>query len=117
MSDLATWLHTITILKLDTKHGINSSYLSYGHPSSKSGELSKLTPIGSMITHMINALAWEDHTLRGWAEHLELIGGPRAAAGFGRMWDSEILSETVRAKKLSNPPTRERWDEWKNQFS
>lgn len=84
------------------------------HSKEKENQSQYFTPVGAMLTILLNKLAWEYPSLRTLARYFELTNVQ--GSGWGpamRQWDGSIYSEKVRTKvesgQLSNGPP---WDEW-----
>jgi hypothetical protein len=71
------------------------------------------TPLGTMFTTVLHALAWEDRELRPIAEYFLRAGMSGMGEGNVRVWAWDVYTPDVRKKaeagKLS---TGLRWDEW-----
>ncbi len=79
----------------------------------KQGQSKESSSIGSMLSHLVCRLAWEDPTLRDLAEYYVQASLGGSGSGGGRKWPSSIYSQGVRPRVeagiLSNGT---RWDEW-----
>jgi hypothetical protein len=96
-------------------YGLNGSatsgYIGYTQVYEQQGE--QFTPIGVLISHISQMLAWEDPSLRDLADYYRITNIAGSGMGYFRKWPSSIYSEEIRSRvetgKLSNGKI---WDEW-----
>lgn len=76
------------------------------------------TPVGSFLTALLNALSWEDESMRALAEYFTLAQLGGAGQGSGRFWPLSILSDELadRLARGGGLVTGERWNEWSMLF-
>lgn len=83
------------------------------HSKESENQTEFFTPIGAMLTSLLNKLAWEYPNLRTFARYFELTNIRGSGGGAIRNWDSSIYSDEIRRKvesgQLSNGIF---WDEW-----
>ena len=90
-----------------------------GHTPSNNNQIRNFTPIGALICHLSQLLAWEDPSLRDLADYYRItrIGGIGSAEP--RPWPSSIYSEEVRCRAEAGRLTTGQsaiWDEWNMSF-
>ncbi|HRG77797.1 MAG TPA: hypothetical protein PLX69_24765 [Leptospiraceae bacterium] len=129
VADLATWSSSkIAFIgpkqipdwaKFETMYGVNGSATScyICHSGDRINQSEHFTPIGAMLTCLLNKLAWEYPSLRALARYFELTNIAGNGKGSMRRWDSSIYSDEIRKKveagQLSNGKL---WDEWSVAF-
>lgn len=88
-----------------------SSYM--GHTREEGQQSDQFTPIGALISHLLQKLAWENTSLRNLADYFRVTNIAGSGKGYMRMWPSSIYSEEIRSRveagRLSNGKP---WDEW-----
>ncbi len=76
-------------------------------------QVKSFTPIGSMLTNLLNKLAWEYPALRTFAHYFLLSNILGSGGGYMRKWEISIYSNEIRGRiesgQLSNGIM---WDEW-----
>jgi hypothetical protein len=76
-------------------------------------QVQTFTPIGTMLTYLLQKLAWEHDTLRSLADYFRLTNVGGSGGGNPRLWEPDIYSAQIRQKvasgHLSNGVP---WDEW-----
>ena len=79
----------------------------------------KYTPIGAFMVKLLNALAWENPSLRGLADYFSLSGIGGNGEGLFRHWPISIYSEEIQESILrgmaSGPVSK--WNEWSFAFN
>ena len=96
--------------------GIFSAYTRYSNDGEDGSQVPGFTPIGAMLCYLLNALAWEDASIRSLADYFRatLMG---SGQGHMRRWEIDVYSEEVRARILSRNFGSERfWNEWGGDF-
>ena len=94
--------------------GIMTSYIGTGEaeedPYNSDGDL-----FGTLIRYLTTKLAFEDISLRTFAEYLTLSG---AWSGIGRtiLWKPEVLTSKVLEKLNENGCSEGEWSKWKKNF-
>jgi hypothetical protein len=100
---------------LEPIYGRNGSAASVyvGHTRTNEIQVQQFTPIGVLISYLIQKLAWEDTSLRDLADYYRIVNIAGSGKGNMRMWPSSIYTEEIRprieAGLLSNGKP---WDEW-----
>jgi hypothetical protein len=88
-----------------------TSYIGHGHESPNQSH--DFTPIGVLISYLIQKLAWEDVACRDLADYYRLANLSGSGSGFQRPWPASIYSDAIRnrvqAGMLSSGAA---WDEW-----
>jgi hypothetical protein len=88
------------------------------HTRSSQQQVPQFTPIGVLISHLCQKLAWENATLRSLADYYRVTNIAGSGSGQMRRWPVAIYSEAIRprieAGHLSNGP---QWDEWNIVFT
>lgn len=129
VSDLATWssLKTTYIgpqqvpdwTTLASVYGANGSATStfMAHTRGNELQVDHFTPIGVLISRLIQKLAWYNSSTRELADYFRIANLAGSGRGLLRLWPSSIYSEEIRpsveAGKLSNGKP---WDEWSVTF-
>lgn len=100
-------------------YGANGSATSVyvGHTRAHEQQVDQFTPIGVLVSHLSQKLAWENPSLRDLADYYRIANIAGSGRGYMRMWPSSIYSEEVRPRveegRLSNGKP---WDEWQVGF-
>jgi hypothetical protein len=93
----------------------SSGYI--GYTSTYEQQVEQFTPIGVLISHLSQKLAWENPSFRDLADYYRLTNISGSGKGQMRNWPSSIYSEAIRprveAGMLSNGKP---WDEWHIHF-
>lgn len=93
------------------KGSATSAYI--GHTKEIDRQTENFTPIGAMITSLLNKLAWEYPNLRQLARYFTLTNIQGSGQGQMRMWKSEIYSDDIRTKvEAGQLAYCGSWDEW-----
>lgn len=130
VADLAAWCSaTITFLrpaqvpdwsKLAPIYGPNGSARTayIGHTISQENQAAHFTPIGALISHLIEKIAWETPSLRNIADYYRIANLSGSGSGGMRMWPSNIYSDEVRPRIEAGLLTNGKpWDEWHVAFN
>lgn len=116
VADLATWASIkIPFIKLDLDSIARTGYVRHSEVGDQD---TNSTPMGSMITVLLQRLAWEYPGLRSLAKYFK-TSGVHGGDGRGktRNWNSNIYSEELMEKvKKGYPSSREPWNEWSSTF-
>lgn len=91
---------------------VNASYvLFYGKPESPKHTY---TPIGGMLTHLMNKIGWEYPGIRSLASYFSELNLPGNGTGFHRVWDLSIISSDILMNRIIKGEfgKGDRWDEW-----
>lgn len=81
------------------------------------GKANKIIPIGSLITSLLNKLAWEYPNLRQLARYFTLSNNGGESGVSFRKWETKIYSNEIRAKVESGQLRNGvHWDEWSMGF-
>jgi hypothetical protein len=129
VADLATWSSTkMTFIgprlipnweTMADKYGPNGSATSgyICHSKETENQSEDFSPIGAMITSILNKLAWEYPNLRSLAKYFTATNIQGSGEGRMRTWESMIYTDEIRKKVeqglLSNG---KHWDEWSIAF-
>ena len=71
------------------------------------------TPIGAMITSLLNKLGWEYPNLRQLSRYFTLTNIQGSGKGYMRKWESKIYSDEIRTKvEMGQLKNGVLWDEW-----
>ena len=75
--------------------------------------------VGTFLTRLLQALAWEAPTLRPVAHYFQSVGLAGTAGGSIRAWPMSVYSDDVREALDDAPERRENdvqddWHEWSN---
>ena len=85
----------------------------YGcHSKNHPAQQEHFTPIGSMLTHLLYKIAFENKEIRSIADHFSRSNLLGAGIGSIRSWNSAILTEKVRNQVLANGTIHETWNDW-----
>ena len=79
----------------------------------------KYTPIGAFMVKLLNALAWENPSLRGLADYFSLSGIGGNGEGMFRHWPISIYSEETQEsilRGMASGPVK-KWNEWSFAFN
>ncbi len=96
-------------------YGKNGSATSgyVGHSQESDNQTEHFSPIGAMITSLLNKLAWEYQNLRQLSRYITLTNIQGSGQGSMRKWESEIYSDEIRKKVESGHlKNGAEWDEW-----
>ena len=126
VADLATWVSSIiTFLgprqvpawsSLEPLCGPNGSTLSSysGNTRLDERQTPQFTPIGVLVSYLIQKMAWEDPSLRNLADYygfVEIAG--KGGKGCIRAWPSSIFSDEIRGRIEAGTLSSDKpWDEW-----
>jgi hypothetical protein len=125
IADLATWSTTkLTFIGpkqipnwasmssiYGPKGSATSAYVCHSKESQNQSE--HFTPIGALLTSLLNKLAWVYPNLRTFARYFELTDVQGSGGGPMRIWDSSIYSDKIRKKvELGQLSNGKFWDEW-----
>lgn len=125
VADLACWSSSKMVFlgpnfvpdwaQLEAKYGRNGSATTayVGHTLEMDNQTRFFSPLGALLTSLINKLAWEYPSLRQLARYFRLTSIEGSGCGTMRKWDSNIYSEIIKSKvesgQLKNGVS---WDEW-----
>lgn len=125
VADLATWSSSKVVFigpnqipdwnQMVHLYGPNGSATSgyVCHSEKIENQTQHFTPIGALLTDLLNKLSWVVPSLRTLSLYFTASNIQGAGAGTMRKWDSSIYSEEIRARveagQLSNGKL---WDEW-----
>jgi hypothetical protein len=97
-----------------------SAYVGHTRRSATSDQLQveQFTPIGVLISHLSQKLAWEAPFLRGLADYYRIANISGSGKGYMRMWPSSIYSEEIRQRVETGMLSYGKpwWDEWQSNF-
>jgi len=129
VADLAAWSSTkLTFFgprqtadwsKMEPMYGPNGSATSayLGHTRTDERQVAQFTPIGVLISHLSQKLAWEDPSLRDLADYYRLTNIAGSGKGYMRTWPSSIYSEEIRSRvEAGMLSSGKAWDEWSVAF-
>lgn len=117
VADLAVWSSARLVIPKQPKLGlpmydhdtVKTSYLE----TTPSGEESLFTPVGAMVFHFLNYLAWDYPGLRNIVAYMRNLNVNGSERGIMREWDwsvfSKITNEMIRKRGLINGVY---WNEW-----
>jgi len=89
----------------------SSGYM--GHISAVQQKAESFAPIGVLISHLSQKLAWEEPSLRDLADYYRKTNISGSARGSLRRWPSSIFSEEIRPRvEAGYLVSGESWDEW-----
>jgi len=129
VADLATWTSSAMafigphqmpnwepmIQTYGTNGSATTAYI--GHAYSYEQQVEQFTPIGVLISHLSQKLAWEDPALRDLADYYRIANIAGSGSGYMRNWPASIYSDEIRSRvergALSNGKS---WDEWSVHF-
>jgi hypothetical protein len=116
VADLAAWTSSVSASAPNLITGgmmpPTSGYMRHTH-----GHRELFTPIGVLIAGLTRRLAWENASLRDLAGYYQIVNHADRGAGHPRWWPSSVLSDEVRHRVESLPPTSKGWwDEWSGLF-
>lgn len=80
------------------------------------GGVKGYTPIGRLLTQLMDNLAWEHPDMRGLARYFTLSNVGGSGKGRARFWTDDIFSEEVKAKLPTRLTTGVPWSEWGQTF-
>jgi hypothetical protein len=91
----------------------SASTVYMGHTSTYEQQVEHFTPIGVLISHISQKLAWENPPLRDLADYYRIVNIAGAGQGTLRTWPSSIYTPEIRQRiesgQLSNGKP---WDDW-----
>ena len=111
VADLATWTSTKAFFVQNEDFGQSPVTVYMNDLRTQNGP-NKTTPIGTLLTHLLRKLAWQDPSLRELADYFFHSGVGGLGMGESRNWDPLICSEEIRRKILTNGLSNKPWDEW-----
>lgn len=115
VADLATWFSTkIPLWPKENRPGVIST--TYMNDLGTQNGSNKTTPIGTLLTHILRKLAWENPALRDLADHFFHSGVGGLGPGEARDWDSSIYSTETINVLLTRGLNDKLWDEWSIAF-
>jgi len=125
VADLACWSSVKTVFigpnqipnwdSMKSRYGENGSATSgyVGHTKEIEKQTRDFTPIGAMITSLLDKLSWEYPNLRQLARYFTLTNIQGSGQGAMRTWESEIYSDEIRRRvELGQLKNGVHWDEW-----
>jgi hypothetical protein len=84
-----------------------------GHLKETENQSEIFSPIGAMITSLLNKLAWEYPSLRQLSRYFTLTNIQGSGQGSMRIWESSIYSSEIKRKvELGQLKGGVAWDEW-----
>lgn len=104
VADLATWTALKAIVPKPSTAYVDD--LAVGKNERNS------TPIGTLLTHLLKKLAWEDITLQSLADYFSHAGVAGVGSGVRREWEFDILSDDIKNKIERGGLCNNVWDEW-----
>ena len=111
VADLATWTSSKMLL-IPNKESNRTPMTAYMDDLRTQVGDNKTTPIGTLITHILRNLAWEDPSLRELADYFFHSGISGVGQGEIRNWEASIFSKETLNRILSRGLTNKMWDEW-----
>jgi hypothetical protein len=130
VSDLGTWSSSkMTFFgppfntwsqSMANMYGPNGSAASYyvGNSKNTPNQAASFSPIGALLSCMVEKLAWKDTSLRSYADYFRLLNTAGAGRGQGRRWDTSIYSGQVKARvERGGLANGVHWDEWSMMFT
>lgn len=110
-----SWKYFNDPLKLDNPVRTLYSWRTYLDNS----ETTRPTPIGDMITRLLERFAWEDQSIREIAQYFLSVRGlaSNTGGGFGRDWPNTVFSDPTREKvEAGFNDFHFPWNEWDSMF-
>lgn len=125
VADLAAWtLSTITFIgsyqtpnwsPMASNGSLATAYV--GHTYTYEQQVTQFTPVGVLISYLLQKLAWENPSFRDLADYYRITNIAGSGAGNMRKWPTSIYSSEIRSRvetgELSNGKS---WDEWSIHF-
>lgn len=105
--------------KMAEFYGQNGSATSgyIGHTHGYEQQVAHFTPIGVLVSHLSQKLAWENPSLRDLADYYRITNIAGSGEGYMRNWPSSIYSEEIRSRvEAGNLSNGNPWDEWHMAF-
>lgn len=125
VADCATWVATLMRFigprqihdwaAMIQTHGVNGSATSayVGHAYSHEQQVKQFTPIGVLVSHLSQKLAWENPELRDLADYYRMTNIAGSGEGLMRRWPASIYSDEIRSRIIeSKLSSGKLWDEW-----
>jgi len=91
-----------------------SAYIGYTRTNEE--QVDQFTPIGVLISHLSQKLAWEYPSLRDLADYYRITNIAGSGKGYMRMWPSSIYSDEIRPRVEAEVLSYKPWDEWRVVF-
>jgi hypothetical protein len=89
-----------------------------GHSEQSPNQQAGFTPIGVLISYLMQKLAWEDVSCRDLADYYRLTNLAGAGMGLQRLWTSSIYSDEIRNRVISGMlSSGVSWEEWSVGFT
>ncbi|RJQ62065.1 MAG: hypothetical protein C4517_07005 [Stygiobacter sp.] len=108
-SQIPNW--TTLVSTYGEKGSATSAYI--GHTKVMEQQTEIFTPIGAMITSLLNKLGWEYPNLRQLSRYFTLTNIQGSGKGYMRKWESKIYSDEIRTKvEMGQLKNGVLWDEW-----
>ena len=131
VADLATWVSRRISWIPRTSASNRTELIALGFPDGaaataymcharSANELAAdFTPVGTMLSVLLERLAWENPELRRLSRYFQDVGLRGQSSGQPRLWLSDIYSDEIRHRVLSpGELVLERsWSEWRWQFT
>lgn len=122
VADLGSWLaqkftyHApvqIEELGLSIPGAAFTGYSGHSYVLKSNPQTPEFTPIGAMLFYLLNALAWEDPSIRALADYFRLANLRGSGEGNLRRWELNIYSDQVR-ESITERENHivEPWNEW-----
>jgi hypothetical protein len=88
------------------------------HSNEFPNQKASFTPIGTMMSHLLYKLAWEEPSVRRLAQYFFAAHVPGSGQGNMRLWKDDIYSDEIRAEVTSGHrlDSRRSWNEWSVMF-
>ena len=115
VADLATWT-AVKIAYGGQSHDVSATSCFIGH-SRQGQQYEGFTPIGSMLSYLVERLAWETESVRPLAEYFRATHLGGTGSGGSRYWNSSVYSEHTQSQLKATGVSEEiPWDEWSHWF-
>ena len=115
VADLATWT-AVKIAYGGQSNDVSVTSCFIGH-SRQGPQYEGFTPIGSMLSYLVERLAWETESVRPLAEYFRATHLEGTGSGGSRYWNSSVYSELTQSRlKETGVSEKIPWDEWSHWF-
>lgn len=130
VADLATWAGVRFSVQVSRQRGeialnIGTGYLVHHaqdveHEGVTIEQAEGFTPIGTMLTDLLQRLAWEHPEMRQLAQYFVVTGIQGSGHGTSRSWPLDLYSDEVGSRVAAmvegDDWSSERWTEWRPAF-
>ena len=131
VADLATWFPIIATFigpanvsdwsgrppAFEPRPNGSATTVYMGHEPNNENQVEYFTPIGGLISHLSQKLAWENPEYRSLADYYRVTNISGSGQGSIRTWETDIYSDKIRPRvQRGELIYGHSWDEWSSIF-